>query len=62
VKNLPKISSKKKKKLEKEGKLRDTFEIWVDYHNHKMELIRTITSIINLIFSSVVLLRVFGVL
>lgn len=62
MKNLPKISSKKKKKLQKLGKLRDNFEVWVDYHNHKMELIRTITSIISLIVSTVVLLRVFGIL
>lgn len=61
-KKVPKISHKKKKRLEKEGKLRDEFEIWVDYHNHKMELIRTITSIVSLIVSSVVLLKVFGVL
>lgn len=58
----PKISTKKRKKLEKQGRLRDEVEIWVDKHNHKMELIRTITSIMGLVVSSVVLLRVFGVL
>ena len=58
----PKISQKKIKKLEKQGKLRDEFEIWVDKHNHKMELIRTFTSIMGLIVSSVVLLKVFGIL
>lgn len=58
----PKISQKKIKKLEKQGKLRDSFEIWVDKHNHKMELIRTLTSIMGLVVSSVVLLRVFGIL
>jgi hypothetical protein len=58
----PKISVKKRKKLEKQGRLRDEMEIWVDKHNHKMELIRTITSIMGLVVSSIVLLRVFGVL
>lgn len=58
----PKISCKKRKKLEKQGKLRDSFEIWVDRHNHKMELVRTLTSILGLIVSSVVLLKVFGIL
>lgn len=55
----PKISTKKRQKLEKEGKLRDSFELWVDKHNHKFELIRTLTSIIGLVISSVVLLKVF---
>lgn len=58
----PKISRKKIEKLEKQGRLRDGFELWVDRHNHKMELVRTITSIMGLIVSSVVLLRVFGIL
>jgi hypothetical protein len=57
-----KISKNKIKKLKKQGKLRDNIELWVDYHNHKMELIRTITSIFGLIVSSIVLLRVFGIL
>lgn len=58
----PKISRKKIKKLEKQGRLRDGFEIWVDRHNHKMELVRTLTSVFGLIVSSIVLLRVFGIL
>lgn len=58
----PRISKKKINKLEKEGKLRDEFEIWVDRHNHKLELVRTLTSIVNIVLSSVVLLKVFGVL
>lgn len=60
--NKPKISCKKIKKLEKQGKLRDNFEIWVDKHNHKMELVRTLTSVFGLIVSSIVLLKVFGIL
>jgi hypothetical protein len=61
-KNKPKISEKKIEKLAKQGKLRDELEIWVDRHNHKFELVRTVTSILGLIVSSVVLLRVFGIL
>lgn len=61
-KNRPKLSEKKIEKLAKQGKLRDGLEIWVDRHNHKFELIRTVTSILGLIVSSVVLLRVFGIL
>ncbi len=61
-KTTPRISEKKRNKLEKEGRLRDEMEIWVDKHNHKMELIRTITSIMGLVVSSIVLLRVFEVL
>lgn len=61
-KNKPKISEKKIEKLAKQGKLRDDLEIWVDRHNHKFELVRTVTSILGLVVSSVVLLRVFGIL
>ena len=61
-KTTPKISEKKIEKLAKQGRLRDGLEIWVDKHNHKMELIRTLTSIMGLIVSSIVLLRVFGIL
>lgn len=58
----PTISKKKIKKLEKEGRLRDGFEIWVDRHNHKMELVRTLTSVMGLIVSSIVMLKVFGLI
>lgn len=61
-KNKPKISGKKIEKLAKQGRLRDELEIWVDKHNHKMELIRTFTSVLGLVVSSVVLLRVFGII
>lgn len=54
-----KISDKKKAKLKKAGKLRDSFELWVDRHNHKFELVRTLTSVIGLIISSIILYRVF---
>lgn len=57
---IPKISEKKRIKLHKQGKLRDRFELWVDKHNHKFELIRTLTSIIGLIISSIILIKVFS--
>jgi hypothetical protein len=58
----PTISKRKIKKLEKEGRLRDNFEIWVDRHNHKMELVRTLTSVMGLVVSSIVMLKVFGLI
>jgi len=57
-----KPSQKKIKKLEKQGKLRDGFELWVDRHNHKMELVRTLTSVMGLVVSSIVMLKVFGLI
>jgi hypothetical protein len=57
-----KLTCKKIKKLEKEGKLRDNLEIWIDKHNHKMELLRTINSIVNIVLSSIIFLRVFGII
>jgi len=59
---IVKLTCKKIKKLEKEGKLRDNLEIWIDKHNHKMELLRTINSIVNIVLSSIIFLRVFGVI
>ena len=59
---IPKISPKKRQKLADKGKLRDGFELWVDQHNHKFELVRTLTSVLGLIVSSIVLLKVFGLL
>ena len=35
-----KLSKKQKRKLLAKGKLRDPFEIWVDHHNHKLEIIK----------------------
>lgn len=57
---MKKLSKKAIKRLEKEGKLRDHIEIWVDRHNHKLELLRTITSLTAATCSSVVLLKLFG--
>lgn len=56
------ISQKRLNKLKKQGKLRDRFELWVDRHNHKFELIRTLTSLIGLIISSIIMLKVFGLI
>jgi len=54
------LTKKKIQKLKDQGKLRDSFELWVDRHNHKFELIRTLTSILGLIISSIILLKVFN--
>lgn len=56
------ISQKRLDKLKRQGKLRDGFELWVDRHNHKFELIRTLTSIVGLIMSSIIMMKVFGVI
>jgi hypothetical protein len=55
-------SRKRLKKLKRQGRLRDGFELWVDRHNHKMELVRTLTSIMGLVVSSIVMLKVFGII
>lgn len=57
-----KLSKKEIKKLEKQGRLRDSVEIWVDRHNHKLELLRTFTSLTAALCSSLVLLKLFGLL
>lgn len=59
---MKRLSKKEIKKLEKQGRLRDSVEIWVDKHNHKLELLRTITSLTAASASTLVLLRVFGIL
>jgi len=57
---MKKLSKKEINKLEKQGKLRDHVEIWVDRHNHKLELLRTFTSFTAAICSTLVLMKVFG--
>jgi len=54
----PRLSKKQIKKLEKQGRLRDSIEIWVDRHNHKLELLRTFTSLVAAITSTIVLLKI----
>jgi len=39
---------------------RDRFELWIDLHNHKFELVRTIASLLAFIIQTLTLLRVFG--
>jgi len=55
---MRKLSKKEIKKLEKEGRLRDHVEIWVDRHNHKLELLRTFTSLVAAISSAIVLFKI----
>jgi hypothetical protein len=57
-----KLTRKQKKKLLAKGKLRDSFELWVDHHNHKMEVVRTLTGLVGVILSCVIMLKVFGVI
>jgi hypothetical protein len=57
-----KLTKKQKKKLLAKGKLRDPFEIWVDHHNHKLEVIRTCSSLVGMLVSCLVMLKVFGIL
>jgi len=40
------------------GSKRDRFEKWLDRHNHKMELMRTLTSLVAAVSSTVVLLYI----
>lgn len=50
-KNLYKYYSKKK---------RDWFEAFVDLHNHKFELVRTICGFLGVILQCIIMLKVFG--
>ena len=59
---MRKISQKRRNQLAKKGKLRDRVELWVDRHNHKLELIRTCNGLIGIALSSIILLKVFGIL
>lgn len=59
---MRKLSKKEIRRLEEEGRLRDLVEIWVDRHNHKLELLRTFTSLIAAIASSVVLLKLLHII
>jgi hypothetical protein len=64
MKDMAKIilTKKQKKKLLAKDKLRDPFELWVDHHNHKMEMIRTLTGLIGIVLSCVIMLKVFGII
>ncbi len=64
LKDMSKIalSKKQKRKLLAKGKLRDSFELWVDHHNHKMEVIRTLTGLVGVVLSCIIMLKVFGII
>lgn len=57
-----KLTKKQRKKLLAKGKLRDPFEIWVDHHNHKLEVVRTCSSLIGMLVSCIIMLKVFGII
>ena len=56
------LTRKQKKKLLSKGKLRDPFELWVDHHNHKMEVVRTLTGLVGVLLSCIIILKVFGII
>lgn len=41
---------------------RDKFELWLNLHNHKLELIRTIGNVISGIGGMLAILRIFGII
>tara|TARA_B100001123_G_C14518977_1_gene713528 strand:- start:189 stop:374 length:186 start_codon:yes stop_codon:yes gene_type:complete len=50
-------------KMNNDGvKERGVFENWLDEHNHKMELLRTITSAVAAMAGVAVFLKVFGLI
>jgi len=59
---IPELSRKERKRLRKLAKLRDPLEIWLDHHNHKLEVLRTVGNMISAILGICVFLKVFGVL
>ncbi len=40
---------------------RGRFEVWLDRHNHKMELMRTLTSFLAALFSAIAAGKLMGV-
>lgn len=56
------LTKRQKRKLLAKGKLRDSFELWVDHHNHKMEMVRTLTGLVGVLLSCIIMLKVFGVI
>lgn len=47
--------------ISKNGKNHDAIEHWLGQHNRKFEMLRTVTSLISAGASSIVLLKVFGI-
>lgn len=60
--DLPRLNKSERKRLKKMAKLRDPLEIWIDHHNHKLEVLRTLGNMISAILGICVFLKVFGVL
>jgi len=60
--DIPQLSRKERKRLRKLAKLRDPLEIWLDHHNHKLEVLRTLGNMVSAILGICVFLKVFGVL
>ena len=59
---IPELSRKERKRLRKLAKLRDPLEIWLDHHNHKLEVLRTVGNMVSASLGILVFLKVFGVL
>jgi len=57
-----KLSNKERKELEKKGKLRSDLEVFLDFHNHKMELIRTVIQAVGTVLSTLIALKVFNII
>ena len=55
-----KLSKEEYKKLKE--KPRDRLEAWINLHNHKLELIRTIGNVISGIGGALAILRIFGII
>jgi len=60
--DIPQLSRKERKRLRKLAKLRDPLEIWLDHHNHKLEVLRTLGNMVSASLGILVFLKVFGVL
>lgn len=56
------LTDKQIEELRRTGKLRDNMEIWIDKHNHKLELLRTVAGCIGVLLTFCVFLKVFGVI
>lgn len=60
--NVPELSKRERKRLKKLAKLRDPLEIWIDHHNHKLEVLRTLGNLIGTVTGICVFLKVFGLI
>lgn len=47
-------------KLSKTGRAHDALEHWLGKHNRKLELLRTLFSLLGAVASSIVLAKMFG--